>query len=141
MQLQACLCDTLIYLKTIQEEVNAFRRLADEQTATILKNECSHKCFQIILSIAIKIFEHNIVTIFGKFLLLKKFALIIVTSTVISNTAIGAICFMKDICANKIRKLMIINLYRKAAFQIYCGHWFWAVEKKVGMIEEHALFV
>ena len=44
---------------------------------------------------------------------------------------------------NKIRKLMTINLYRESDFQIYCGHWFWAVEKKVGymMERQYALFV
>ena len=39
---------------------------------------------------------------------------------------------MEDICENKIRKLMTINLYKEGIFQTYCGHWFWAVEKKVG---------
>ena len=43
---------------------------------------------------------------------------------------------MEDICENKIRKLMTINLYREAVFRIYYGHWFWAVEKTVGYMME-----
>ena len=43
---------------------------------------------------------------------------------------------MEDICVNKIRKLMTINLYREGVFRIYCGHWFWTVEKKVGYMME-----
>ena len=39
----ANLCDTSIYLKTKQERINSFRRLAVKQHATIQKNRNSHK--------------------------------------------------------------------------------------------------
>ena len=47
---------------------------------------------------------------------------------------------MEDTRGNKIRKLMTFNLYREGVFQIYCGHWFWAVEKKVGYMIDNMLF-
>ena len=74
-------CDTSSYLKTLQEGVNAFRRLAGEQPLTILKNRFLHKSFWRILLI-VKRFERNIMTIFCKFLL-KRFILTIVISNVI----------------------------------------------------------
>ena len=39
---------------------------------------------------------------------------------------------MEDMRENEIRKLMMINLHREYVLQICCGHWFWAVEKKLG---------
>ena len=91
----------------------------------------------ILFRVVNKAFEHNIVTIFCKFLPLKKSILNTVISTVIINSAIGATCFMEDICANKTRKLTTMS--REAIFQIFCGHWFWAVEKKSWMYDQRTI--
>ena len=118
------LCDTLMYLNALQEGVNAFRRVAGEQPTTILK----------------KGFERNIMTVFCKFHLIRKFMLNIAKSSVILKCHWR---FMEDIYRNKIETLMTINLNLEGHFLNLLRSLLLSYRKRIGYMMErrYALFV
>ena len=95
----------------------------------------------VVITTTPQCYRWLIMTVFCKFLL-KRFILNIMISNVIIKCHWHNVLW-KVYMGIKSENWWQSTCIRRALLEIYCGHWFWAVEKKVGckMERQYALFL